>query len=84
MASNLCCCIVLSLMLRNSAMLFQEDEDEDLDSIDIKVVPQKTPVPVKTTTAAPDTTIGIEADKSLLRDFLSGEYCIHGVYIKYL
>lgn len=29
-----------------------------------------------------DTTIGKEADIQLLRDFLSGDYCIHGVIDK--
>ena len=62
-------------------LFFKEADDEDEEELvnpEVKV-PPKIVTPVKTTTTAPDTVIGIEADKSLLRDFLSGDYCIHGV-----
>ena len=41
---------------------------------------QTTPKPAaKPAPKKPDTTISALADKQLLRDFLNGEYCLHGV-----
>ncbi|XP_052269325.1 endoplasmic reticulum lectin 1-like isoform X1 [Dreissena polymorpha] len=41
-------------------------------------IPSQTTAPQRTNAQEANTKIGIEADKSLLRDFLAGDYCIHG------
>ena len=45
-----------------------------------QVSQQTTPKPVtKLPPKKPDTTISALADKQLLRDFINGDYCLHGV-----
>lgn len=41
--------------------------------------PSQGTAPQRTNAQEANTKIGVEADKSLLRDFLAGDYCIHGV-----
>ena len=58
------------------------DDDEDDIHVPLQRPPkQTTPQPKhhQKTTPKPDTTIGITADKQLLREFLTGDYCLHGV-----
>ena len=67
----------------NTLILQEEDEEEEEEEEEIQQPPRKqtgfkeeheTYKPVKV-----DTNIGKEADKQLLRDFINGDYCIHGV-----
>lgn len=50
----------------------------DGSSTPAKQQPTPPQQPPKQTARKPDTTIGPAADKQLLRDFLNGDYCLHG------
>ena len=75
--------VIKNLNLLMYMILQEEEEEEEVEEEEIQQPPRKqtgfkeeheTYKPVKI-----DTNIGKEADKQLLRDFINGDYCIHGV-----